>query len=286
MKITAILMISAGGLALAQCPLIDGHPLIQSHDLDGDDRVSLDEFTQTVIHHFNTIDTNSDGLVDQQDLTQLARLTIASHMSQMADEDSDHLTSQVEWNRWSDTWEIDSEGFLILPFADQEGQSACAMTLIDTNQDGGISRVELQSLFTELDSDEDTVISANELREWRHEFGPRHGRTPNTIDLRTADVDANHQLSREEWTLFMERHMDENGLVDLAALCPPPSSPATHHRMGPPCMLAPADTNSDGAISLVESLTFFDQLDTNHDAILTTNELHPQSRRHPPRRRH
>ena len=174
------------------------------------------------------------------------------------------------------------------PAANKPDETVQRLMSLDKNNDGVLTTNEvperLQGLFTRADSNRDGKLTPDEIRASAATQAGPNGRAQRTGEATRMDpvlsaIDTNHDgvLSAAEIaaapTTLKALDKDGDGELSAAELRPRQQTPAyrAHH------LLDEWDTNKDGKLTKPEApdrlQQQFDAIDTNHDRVLSEEEL-------------
>lgn len=217
------------------------------------------------------IDTDHDG--------KFSVAEIAAASAGLIDLDTDHdgkLTSLEYLPSQSD------------PAANKPEETVQRLMSLDKNGDGTLTKDEvpdrLQGLFTRTDTNHDGKLTPDEIRASASTQAGPHGRPQQSGEATRMDpvlnaIDTNHDgiISKDEIaaapTPLKSLDKDGDGQLSAAELRPRPMGPSDRAKH----MLDEWDTNKDGKLTKPEApdrvQQQFDTIDTNHDRVLSEEEL-------------
>jgi Ca2+-binding EF-hand superfamily protein len=259
----SVLLVAAA--ALAQAPNAQRLPpaslVIKAIDTDHDGKFSVEEIAAARVGLIN-LDADHDGQLDSLE----------------------YLPNQSD------------------PAANKPEEIVQRLMSLDKNKDGILTKDELpdrlQGLFARSDSNHDGKVTPDEIRASAASQSGPNGRAQRTGDATRMDpvlyaLDTNHDgiVSKDEIAAapISLKSLDKNGdgIISADELRPRQMSPLDRARH----MLDEWDTNKDGKLTKPEGpdrmQQQFESIDTNHDSVLTEEELvsyftnNPQQPRRP-----
>jgi Ca2+-binding EF-hand superfamily protein len=174
------------------------------------------------------------------------------------------------------------------PAANKPDETVQRLMSLDKNADGTLTREEvperLQGLSTRTDINHDGILTPDEIRASASTQAGPNGRPQRTGEATRMDpvlnaIDTNHDgiISKDEIaaapTTLKSLDKDGDGQLSASELRPRQQTPAdrAHH------LLDEWDTNKDGKLTQPEApdriQQQFDAIDTNHDRVLSEEEL-------------
>ncbi len=211
-----------------------------------------------------------------------------------ADVDQDGAVSQDEWQDFLALLDISGNGEIepqiLHQIVNHRRLTTRLSLLLDRDDDGLVTPVDLEELFAHFDQNDDGMLSEEDRPgdgpaddQTRHPHrgrGRGHGHHDGGF-VRLADADQDQTVSAEEWRTFVDSlEIGSDGGFELGQFADRPQPPTAGHpghgQRHPGGLL---DSDQDGTLEIDDLQAIFSQLDSNSDGTLDAEEL-PHRRHH------
>ncbi|MEM7123689.1 MAG: EF-hand domain-containing protein [Pseudomonadota bacterium] len=231
---TALLLLLAGISYEAHSAGDRAEEMFNRADIDADGSITMEEWQVTRDTMFTTMDVNADGYVTIEEAQQVRAERHGDKMIDKFDTDSDGLVSTDEFMSGEfkglkkfERLDADGDGIVTQAEADEGRHGEKLMDKADLNSDGQVTMDEIMTLraetFTEIDTDGDGFISANDVSEAyaaRKAESDHQGHGKGHRMFERADADGDGQISAEEFAntkpnMFECLDADGDGAITL-----------------------------------------------------------------------